>query len=213
MNDAPYGPLFEEMDRLAPSLGEEVVMQVGRTGFRGVHSRCFQYLPDAEMEELFDSCSLIVSHAGIGTIVNGLDRRIPLVLVPRTVVMPETDADQQMTVAGKVEAMGRGVMVRDLSELGAKISEARALRLGPYERDRSLLSFLSDLLAGLSEEPSEKPLQRARKEAADLALLVRVQSGEHRGHVDREEGQEQPDHGDPLPGHVDSAGQEPHQRP
>lgn len=146
MNDAPYLPLFEAMDGLAPSLGEEVVMQVGPSGFEGKNSRCFRYLPEDEMQAVFDRAGLIVCHAGIGTILNGMDRNIPLVLVPRCVVRPGTETDQQMTVARKVEALGRGVVVETLDGLGAGIARGRALEFGPYKRDTSLCDFLSDLL-------------------------------------------------------------------
>lgn len=150
MNDSPYVPLFEAMDRLAPKLNERVIQQIGSLRFTGKDSECFTYLPDEKMSEMFDSASLIVCHAGIGTIVNGLKRNIPLVLVPRNVIDSSVEHDQQMIVARKIESMGRGVIVNNLAELETKIEEARGLKMEPYVPDNRLCCFLTKLFNELS---------------------------------------------------------------
>ena len=152
MNNSPYVPMFEIMDELAGELGEKVVQQVGSLPFKGKNSDCFTSLSDKKMAKMYDSASLIVGHAGIGTIVNGLKRNIPLVLVPRTVVYPEAENDQQAIVAHEVESMGRAVVVEDLSELKDKIEDARRLKMEPYVPDDSLCRFLSDLFGELDSE-------------------------------------------------------------
>lgn len=151
MNDAPYGPMFQIIDDLAPSLGEEVVMQVGNSGFTAKNSPTYTTLIDEEMQKLFDRADLIVAHAGIGTILNGLNRNIPLVLVPRNVVTG-TDRDQQDVVARKVESMGRGVRVTTLDELPAKIDEARKLVFEPYKKNTDLCDNLSKILDEITQK-------------------------------------------------------------
>lgn len=149
MNDSPYVPLFEAMDCLAPKLNEKVIQQIGSLQFTGKNSECFTYLPDEKMSEMFDSASVIVCHAGIGTIVNGLKRNIPLVLIPRNVIDPSVEHDQQIIVAHKIESMGRGVIVNNLAELETKIEEARGLKMEPYVPDKELCCFLTELFKEL----------------------------------------------------------------
>lgn len=156
MNDSPYVPLFEAMDRLVPKLNEKVIQQIGSLQFTGKNSECFTYLPDTEMSEIFDSASLIVCHAGIGTILNGLKRNIPLVLVPRNIIDPSVEHDQQMIVARKIESMGRGVIVNDLTELETKIEEARNLKMEPYVPDNKLCCFLTNLFKKLNSHSGER---------------------------------------------------------
>ena len=145
MNDAPYDRMFRIIDDLAPSLGEEVVVQTGNIEFDARNCRTVKFLVDTEMKELFDSANLIIAHAGIGTILNGLQRNIPLVLVPRNVVM-DADQDQQDIIARKVESMGRGVRVTSLDELPQKIQEAKSLKFPPYSKDTGLCDGLSRIL-------------------------------------------------------------------
>lgn len=154
MNDAPYGRMFQMIDDLAPSLGEEVVMQTGNIDYAAANCKTVKFLVDSEMKDLFDSADLIVAHAGIGTILNGLQRNIPLVLVPRSVVM-DVDCDQQDIVAKKVESMGRGVRVTSLEELPQKINDAKSLSFPPYMKNTDLCDGLSKILKDIENTLTE----------------------------------------------------------
>ena len=147
MNDAPWNGLFFRMDDYAARTGEEVIMQVGNTGFEGKHTECFKFGTNDSMKEIYDRADMIVCHAGLGTILNALERNIPVVMIPRVVVVPELTRDQQGAVAEKVEKIGRGVVVNDLDDVFDGIEKARALKFPPYKRDDSLVKFLIELLA------------------------------------------------------------------
>ncbi len=147
MNDAPWNGLFSRMDDYAARTGEEVIMQVGNTGFEGKHTECFKFGTNDTMEEIYDRASLVVCHAGLGTILNALERNIPVVMIPRVVVVPELTRDQQGAVADKVSKIGRGIVVNNLDDIYDAIEKAKALELTPYVRDDSLVKFLIGLLA------------------------------------------------------------------
>ena len=150
-NKAPYEGLFEAMDEYALRTGEEVLIQRSMSEFRAKHCKDFGFVSDEEMKALYDRADLLVCHAGIGTIVNGLERNIPLVLVPRGVVTSAGEDDQQTVVARRVAQMGRGVTVEDLNDLYAKIEEARTLKMEPYVKDTGLLDYIDRRLTELSE--------------------------------------------------------------
>ena len=155
-NRAPYEGLFEAMDEYARSTGEEVLIQRSMSDFRAKHCKDFGFVPDEEMKGYYDRADILVCHAGIGTIVNGLERNIPLVLVPRGVVMSAGADDQQSVVAKKVEQMGRGVVVEDLKDLYAKIDEAKNLKMSPYEKDNGLCEYIDRRLAELCDSLGKK---------------------------------------------------------
>ena len=147
VNDYDYSPLFREMDRIAPSLGEDVVMQTGGVEFHAENCETVGIVPEDRMRELFDSCRLVVCHAGIGTITNVLEREKPMVLAPRSVVI-DSEGDQQDLVADKVVSLGRGVRLRRVDDLLMAIREAESLTIPPYRKDTSLCDWLDDLLTG-----------------------------------------------------------------
>ncbi|AGI48528.1 hypothetical protein TALC_01562 [Thermoplasmatales archaeon BRNA1] len=152
MNDSPYGEMFRILDGIAKASGEEAVFQVGNIDYVSDYAETFAFLPDEEIQKVFDRADLIVCHSGIGSILNGLNRNIPMVLVPRNVVDPNvTTDDQQAIVARKVESLGRAVVCEDLSLLPQKVEEARNLKFPPYEKNRELTDFLSELFAGIAD--------------------------------------------------------------
>lgn len=159
MNDAPYGKMFQILEEYAKSTGEEVIMQTGNIEFESENCKTVKFLVDAEMQALFDKADLIVAHAGVGSILNGLKRNVPLVLVPRTVVL-DCEHDQQDIVARKVAAMGRGVVVEDLAHLIEKINEARKLQFGPYVENTDLCDNLAIILDEIDRNIKKKRARR-----------------------------------------------------
>ena len=148
----PFHRLLDAMDRIAPILGEKVVAQTGTSPVMYGNMECQQYMSEEEMTRNYDDASLIVCHAGVGTIRNGLARDIPLVLVPRKASLDEVDTDHQMMIARKVVDMGKGVCVEDISQLERAIACARRLEFPHYEETTELRDFLSGLLSDIASE-------------------------------------------------------------
>ena len=153
LNQYAFDRLLGKMDEIAPELGEEVVMQTGFSEFKGKNTECFQYGSDAEMAKYYDKCSVLVCHAGVGTLINGMKRNIPVVMVPRRAMYHEVDTDHQLMIAKKVMGMGRGVQVLDVEGLREAIAEARTLKFPPYVQDTSLVDYMSGLLKEREGKP------------------------------------------------------------
>ncbi len=92
----PFDRFIEMVDRIAPSLHEEVFAQTGRGKYRPLHMRSQGVVGPIEFEQLIARCSRIVSHAGIGTIVMAQKHRKPLILFPRLGVLDEHRNDHQL---------------------------------------------------------------------------------------------------------------------
>lgn len=92
----PFDRFVEIVDRIAPELGEEVFAQTGRGKYRPVNMRSQGVVGPIEFEELIRTCSRIVSHAGIGTIVMAQKHRKPLILFPRLGSLDEHRNDHQL---------------------------------------------------------------------------------------------------------------------
>ncbi len=161
LNDFPLDPLFEAMDAYAGETGERVVMQVGRSRFEAKHAETFSFVSKEAAEAYYEESRLVVCHAGIGSILGGMTRNKPLVLLPRTVLVPDSEDDQQAIVAEKVRSMGRGVVVNDISELRDKIREAERLEFPPYAKSTALSDFVADLLLRISK--GERPGKGRRR--------------------------------------------------
>ena len=99
----PFDRLSRAVDVLASELEMPVVGQIGETGFRPGNFEAHGNLPATAFEELARSAQVILSHAGIGSIL--LARRLgkPIVLMPRRAQLGEHRNDHQMATAKQLE--------------------------------------------------------------------------------------------------------------
>ncbi len=151
MMNYPFTRLLSKMNEIAPLLGEEVVMQVGASNDTFENTTYKKFFDADKMTELYDQCSVLVCHAGVGTILNGVERNIPVVMVPRKADFNEVDNDHQIMIADQIVATGRGIKVMDVDNLYDSILAARRLKFSEYEENKSLVNFLIVLLADLEK--------------------------------------------------------------
>jgi len=91
-----FDRLVRKIDEIAPSLGEEVVMQTGVSAYMPVNARYFSSIFFREAEQFIQQARLVVSHAGAGTIMLARKHSIPLIIVPRRKRFNEHFTDHQM---------------------------------------------------------------------------------------------------------------------
>jgi UDP-N-acetylglucosamine transferase subunit ALG13 len=141
--------LIVEMDRIAPALGREVLIQRGPAEYEPVHARHVRYVPFDEAVGLFRQAELIVGHAGAGTVLMALRFQRPMVIVPRRIAAHELDTDDhQMQLAEPLSHM-RGVrVVLEVGGLEAAIRDllASGEQPEPSQERRSLVAAVKEFV-------------------------------------------------------------------
>jgi len=131
----PFPRLVSAMDKYAGKLGEVVLMQISRAQFEPQHGQVCDFLPD--IQEYFERASVVVTHAGIGTVAEILRVGTPFVMVPRRAHLGEHFDDHQwqfVTVTGPTLPCA---IAHEMDELPAAIAEAPARRISvPFESSR-----------------------------------------------------------------------------
>lgn len=114
----PFERLAEAVDAWAAGRpARRVFMQLGETAYRPRHCEFSAYTPPAEWERLFDEAELVVSHAGMGTILKSLERAKPLVIMPRLAALGEHRNDHQQATARRLGGLANLRVVNDAGEL------------------------------------------------------------------------------------------------
>jgi UDP-N-acetylglucosamine transferase subunit ALG13 len=129
-------------------------MQIGSSTYEPKHAEWFRFESEEVIEKLYDDCSVIVCHGGAGTILNGLSRGRPLVIVPRREKFGEVTNDHQLLITEKVVAMGKGISVDDVDTIPEALMAARDISAMPVSADVSLVSYLSKRFESISKEIS-----------------------------------------------------------
>lgn len=102
----PFDRLIRIIDELAPQLHEEVIAQVYKCGFTPKNIKTVDFIAPDEFDILFDRARIIVSHAGMGTILSALQKDKPIIVFPRIAALGEHRNEHQMATARKFKEMG-----------------------------------------------------------------------------------------------------------
>lgn len=101
----PFDRLIKIIDELAPQLNEEIVAQVYQCGFTPKNIKTIDFLAPDEFNTLFDKARLIISHAGMGTILSALQKDKPIIVFPRIAALGEHRNEHQLATARKFKEM------------------------------------------------------------------------------------------------------------
>ena len=97
--------LIEAMDTLALNLDEKVVAQCGPVKGIWNNLTAVQSMAPEAFQKNFNAARVIVSHAGIGTILSAKTAGKPLIILPRQFKFGEHRNDHQMATAKYAQSL------------------------------------------------------------------------------------------------------------
>ncbi len=126
----PFGRLLEKIDALLEEgkIKEEVVAQTGISYYKPKNYRVKSFFGNSEMESMIKKSSLIISHAGAGTIITALRAGKKIIVVPRLKKFGEHTNDHQLELTRAMEAKGKIVAVYEIEKLGDAIKAVRKFK-------------------------------------------------------------------------------------
>ncbi len=98
-----FDRLLKKVDEIAPKLPHEMVIQRGYSKYVPKHVPYFDFVPMDESVEYLKKARLVISHAGIGTIILCKEYGIPLIIFPRRKKYGEHGTDHQVEIARAIE--------------------------------------------------------------------------------------------------------------
>lgn len=113
----PFDRFVELIDEIAPQIEEEIVVQAFRHKYEPKHIKMIDFVDPNEFDGLFNSARVIVSHAGMGTILSAMEKDIPIIIIPRLASLGEHRNDHQLFTTKKMEELGYVYAARNADEL------------------------------------------------------------------------------------------------
>jgi UDP-N-acetylglucosamine transferase subunit ALG13 len=146
----PFDRLIAAVDKWVEDGASELVFaQTGVGGYQPRHFQSAPFLSPQLYEQYAQGADVIVSHAGMGSIITALRYSKPIVVVPRIYAFGEHRNDHQTDTVEHI-AMVKGIFVcEDVSGLAETIKRARALgggQLSPFaepELIRNIANWLT----------------------------------------------------------------------
>jgi UDP-N-acetylglucosamine transferase subunit ALG13 len=146
----PFDRLVAAVDNISPRLGEKVIATIGKSKYVPANIEWSASLPQAAHERILSDCRLIVSHAGIGSVLAAQRHRKPIILFPRRAAFGEHRSDHQLSTCVQLRGKQGLYVAEDIPELERLIFSADLIpasndahTLGRADFAARLRSFLS----------------------------------------------------------------------
>jgi UDP-N-acetylglucosamine transferase subunit ALG13 len=150
----PFDRMIKVVDEIAGTFKHlDFVAQVSKSTLKIENLQAFDFIPPVTFNKYFDKADLIISHAGMGTIISALERSIPILIMPRLATYSEHRNDHQVDTCKVFEKLGYVSVAYDEVELKTKIinllnnSSKPLHKIGKYASDElinSLQEFISE---------------------------------------------------------------------
>lgn len=141
-----FDRLVRKMDEISGKIDEKVIMQIGQTKYRPLNAEYFDFDGRShEIERLNREARIVVSHAGVGSIITALKQGTPIIVVPRLKRFNEVIDDHQMEIADAISDDQRVIVAYDINCL------EEFLKSGIEFVEKSSNNQLSDLLKNYLE--------------------------------------------------------------
>jgi UDP-N-acetylglucosamine transferase subunit ALG13 len=114
----PFNRLVQAVDHWARERGrDDVFAQIGLTDYRPKNIQWTQFLSMEEFKQHCETASVIVSHAGTGSIITALQLGKPILIMPRRASLRETRNDHQVATSEQFRCFDSVQVAVDETEL------------------------------------------------------------------------------------------------
>lgn len=146
----PFDRMIRPIDAWAErTRRDDVFAQIGRGAWQPTRLRFVESLDAQAFRACVEKADLVISHAGMGTILTALELGKPIVVMPRRAALAEQRNDHQIATVRKLDELGLATIAEDeraLAALLGDLSRAKAARPERSAAHSRLLEALRSFL-------------------------------------------------------------------
>lgn len=118
----PFDRMIEAVDAWAGETGrDDVFAQIAEGRYRPRNMPFTSFLDPSEYQQRLEAASVLVAHAGMGSILSALEHRKPILVMPRREALQETRNDHQVATAKAFRERGLVTAALDAEDLREKL--------------------------------------------------------------------------------------------
>lgn len=128
---------------------EDIFAQIGAADYVPERYPCKHFLDRKEFETKVQKSDLILTHAGVGTIITALSMKKKVLVYPRLKKYQEAVDDHQLSIADAFSKNNYLMVCKESDDLWEKIEECRRHEFTPYVSNRDkVIQVIEDFLKG-----------------------------------------------------------------
>jgi UDP-N-acetylglucosamine transferase subunit ALG13 len=121
--DKPFERVLVKLDELIDKgvITSDIVVQAGSTRYSSKNMEVLGFIDMNQFNDYVENCEYMITHAGVGTIMNGINHGKKVVAVARRAQYGEHENDHQVEITEKFEKLGYIVGCINVDDLEEKI--------------------------------------------------------------------------------------------
>lgn len=141
----PFPRLLDAMDEIAREEREEVVMQVGRTGFQPSWATSIGFVSRKDFGHLVRRARVVVTDGGVGAFLEAVRAGKPVVIFPRLRQLHEVIDDQAQDFISAIVSTNLASVCRSVEELRSALFDPDDVMSRPLDLGRGRTQLTSRL--------------------------------------------------------------------
>ena len=132
--DKPFTRIIEAVEQavIDGKIKDEVIVQAGNTKYESKVLNVLNYVPFDKFNDYLLKADIIITHGGVGSILNALKLKKKVIAVPRLEKYGEHINDHQLQVIKKMTEQGYILSTEDENKIAEKIKEAENFEVEEY---------------------------------------------------------------------------------
>jgi len=148
----PFNRLLQKIDELVEKgiIKEKVIAQIGYSTYKPKNYEYFTFTSEEKILELNKKAKLIITHAGVGSIITALRFRKPIIVVPRLKKFNEHVNNHQLQIAKAFKKEGKVLTCYDINKLENVIKKAKKFKSLITKEHSPMFKIIKKFLKTLS---------------------------------------------------------------
>src|SRR6187551_132383 len=128
----PFDRLFRVVDEAVEAgvITDKVIGQIGESQYEPKNYEFQRFVDKLEFDQYVEQATLVIAHAGIGVIMQALESKTPLLVLPRRFELGEHVNNHQVSTAEKFEMLGH-ILTFQGDDLAEKMELAKSFVPAP----------------------------------------------------------------------------------
>ncbi len=133
--DVPFDRLLKEVEKQIKkgNIKDEVIVQSGNSKFTSDLMKVTNFFTKEEYTKLIKKSSLVITHAGVGTIIDSLNAGKVVIVAPRLQKYKEAVNNHQLEIIKKFSEMGYIIPLKEVNKLDIALKEAMIFKPKKYQ--------------------------------------------------------------------------------
>lgn len=148
-HELPFERLLREVEKHieAGTIKDEVIVQSGHTFYKSPHMKMIQFTSYEDMENLYRSADLVITHGGTGSITTGVKMGKKMIAAPRLIKYGEHNDDHQLEIVSQFEKTGHILAWHDGEDMVDVLIKVNNFTPVPFVSGKiEILSILKDFI-------------------------------------------------------------------